>query len=207
MHPGERAALRVGAGQLGSDHERRQVASALPARRAAAAGQHPVRRDEPRRPAAAPDLQSGGLPGANRVLRPAVDGPARRHRLGAGALRLRQQHRRRNREDAVRPVLHQEPIAAPRPRHPSQDRRHRAARVRHRPPCSGRFAAALPFNPCQAANENNRTRRLRVPRMPGQPRPSGSREAGRGNSGRPPDLRRLQSLICDYRRRPAVRPR
>ena len=53
-------------------------------------------------------------------------------RLGAGSVRLRQQHRGRNREDAVRPVLHQEPVARPRRQNPSGDRRNHPARPRGR---------------------------------------------------------------------------
>src|SRR5207247_11482643 len=49
--------------------------------------------------------------GPHRVLPDSLVSPARRHRLGAGSLRLREQPRGRNREDAVRPLLHQEPIA------------------------------------------------------------------------------------------------
>ena len=52
----------------------------------------------------------------HRLLRPALHRAPGRDRLGAGALRLRQQPRRRDREDAVRPVLHQEPVALARRR-------------------------------------------------------------------------------------------
>jgi hypothetical protein len=70
----------------------------------------------------------------------AVDGSPWRDRLGPGAVRVRQQHRGRNREDAVRPVLHQEPVAAPRRSNPSGDRWHHlcsvygASQVRSRVP-------------------------------------------------------------------------
>ena len=84
-----------------------------------------------------PDEQPDDLPRAHRVLRPAVDGAARRDRLGAGALRLRQQPRRGNREDALRPLLHQEPHALARLQDPVRDRVHhgdRPRRCRSAPP-------------------------------------------------------------------------
>ena len=46
------------------------------------------------------------------VLRPAPRRPARPHRMGAGPLHLRRQRRRRDGEAAVRPLLHQEPVAS-----------------------------------------------------------------------------------------------
>ena len=64
----------------------------------------------------------------HRVLRPAQQRASGRHRLGAGALRLRQQPRGRDREDALRPVLHQEPVALARPAHPVRDGRHHPLR-------------------------------------------------------------------------------
>ena len=54
---------------------------------------------------------------ADSVLRPAPRGPARAHRLGAGALHLRRQRRGRDGEAAVRPLLHQEPVDRARPLH------------------------------------------------------------------------------------------
>ena len=70
-----------------------------------------ARRHESGRPASASSDEPGSLHGEDRLLRPAIDRAPRRHRMGAGALRLREQSRGRDREDAVRPVLHQEPLA------------------------------------------------------------------------------------------------
>ena len=64
------------------------------------------RRDEPDRTAAASRFQPRDVHGAHRLLRTAFDGPAGRHRLGAGALRIREQSRRRDGEDAVRPMYY-----------------------------------------------------------------------------------------------------
>ena len=69
------------------------------------------------------------LTAADSVLRPAPRRQARRHRLGAGALHLRRERRGRDREAAVRPLLHQAHVAGVRP----ADRRSR----RSRPWCCG----------------------------------------------------------------------
>ncbi len=90
-----------------------------------------------------PIVQRRDLRAAHRLLQPAVDGSPWSDRLGPGSIRLRQQHRGRNREDAVRPVLHQEPVPAPRRPNPSGDRWNRPARswrepgsvTRTRPAC------------------------------------------------------------------------
>ena len=125
-------------------HARRPLAAPLPARRAAAARQRAARRDEPGRTAAASDRQPRDLHGAtSRTTACGSTRAARRHRLGAGALRLREQPRGRNREDAVRPVLHQEPVALARPADSVRDRRHHALRPgRQRSAARRRRAAA-----------------------------------------------------------------
>ena len=58
-----------------------------------------------------------------------------RDRLGAGALRLRQQPRRGNGKDAVRPVLHQEPVALAGRANSARDGRHLSSAVRARARC------------------------------------------------------------------------
>ena len=96
--------------------------------------------------ASARDLQSGDLHGANRTYGLRSSRPARR-RAGRRCATATPTTSTKKPKKCVRPLLHQEPFAVPRPRHPDQDRRHRAARGTAPPPCSGRFAAGSPFQP------------------------------------------------------------
>src|SRR5262245_56133364 len=113
--------LRVGAGQLGPDHPVRALAAPLPARRAAAAAQHASRRHEPGGPAAPPDDERRAAPadrpqpqrGVGRrdlVLLAALLGPPGHHRLGAGAVPLRELTRAGSGEDPLRLLLPQAPV-------------------------------------------------------------------------------------------------
>src|SRR5262249_13677055 len=105
------------------------------ARRAPAVREHLPGRHEPGGTATASGLKSRALPGMHPLLRAPLGGQARRHWLGPGPLRLRQQPRRRDREDAIRPLLHQAPLGPPRPPHPRrhcQDRLLRAGLTRRR---------------------------------------------------------------------------
>src|SRR5207248_3391191 len=88
------------------------------------------RRHEPDRPAAAPDVERAAVLGAYPVLPAAGGGPARPHRLGADALRLRQHARGRDGEDALRPLLHQASLRVDRPPHPARYRQGDAPRTR-----------------------------------------------------------------------------
>src|SRR6266508_2555701 len=106
------------------------MASTLPAGRIAAADQRPQGRNESGGTASASHEQPRDLHRAHRVLPDSIDRAPRRHRLGAGPLWLRQQPRGRNREDAIRPVLHQEPIGLARRAHPAAHRRRRLQRRR-----------------------------------------------------------------------------
>src|SRR4029077_18453471 len=90
------------------------------------------------------------LHGADRLLRSSIDRASRRDRLGPGAARLRQQHRGGNREDAVRPLLHQEPVARSRSANPVRDGGdHAVWRRRERSASTGR--ARDEAGACEAA--------------------------------------------------------
>src|SRR5207249_11590218 len=89
---------------------------------------------EPRGAQAPPRDERASLPRAHSVLRPARDGPARDHGLVAGALRLRQQPRGGNGEDALRPVLHQARVALAGPEDPARHGEDRPPGSRILPP-------------------------------------------------------------------------
>src|SRR5262249_57552325 len=122
--------LRVGAGQLGPDHAVRALAAPVPARRDAAADQHAPRRHEPGGPAAPSDDERRAAPadrpqperGVGRrdlLLLAALLGPPGHHRLGAGAVPLRELARAGSGEDPLRLLLPQAPVGlAPRPHSP-----------------------------------------------------------------------------------------
>ena len=181
-------------------------------------------------PAAASGAQPRDLPRAHRLLRAALDRAARRHRLGAGALRLRQQPRGRNREDAVRPVLHQEPVAVARLPHRRCDGRHRAARPRRdrrqaEPDCAASTRARRSWTdraaPGTCAGSSDRRRREGASDQRSPPRrrrlvaarSSGAAHRGRDprgerDGGRPLCLRRagrVHRSSCCSRRRPGSR--
>ena len=129
-----RQAVRVGRRQPRSRDAGRQVAAAVPARRAAAIRQHPQGRDEPGRTAAAPGVESRAVhargPQSERgggrgdgLLRAAADRAAGPDRLGPGALPLRQQPRRRDRKAPLRPLLRQAHVGVARSPHHDRDRR------------------------------------------------------------------------------------
>src|SRR5262249_38667712 len=97
------------------------LAAALPARRAAAVRQRAAGRNESRRSPAAPRVELPALSREHSVLRVAVGGAPPPHPLGAGPVPLRETPPGRKREDAVRPLLHQAPLAAARREDPVRD--------------------------------------------------------------------------------------
>src|SRR5262249_2141340 len=91
------------------------------ARRIAAVLEHPRRPHEPRRSAAGAARVRRLADAADSLLRSAPRREAGTDGLGAGALHLRRHRRGRDREAAVRPVLHQEPVDRPRSIHRVRD--------------------------------------------------------------------------------------
>ena len=88
--------------------------------------QRAARRSQSRRPAAAPDVERPAVREGDPVLLAAVGGASGPDRVGAGAAGLRERSRGRDREDALRPLLHQAHVGLARPAHHLRDRPHRA---------------------------------------------------------------------------------
>src|SRR5207245_2099328 len=72
----------------------------------------------PEAPAAAPAVEFRALQRDRSLLLAPLAGAARGHRVGPGPLRVREQSRGRDREDALRPLLHQASLGAPGLPHP-----------------------------------------------------------------------------------------
>ncbi len=98
------------------------------ARRAAPALERAPRRHEPRRAAARARRLPARARGALPALPPASAREAGPLRVGAAPLRLRVDRRGAGTEARVRPLLHQEHLAVPRPRLPARDGEGRPAR-------------------------------------------------------------------------------
>ena len=99
-----------------------RVHPAHAARRAAAVLERAARRDELRRTASRASVLRPAAGRGDPVLHGAARGQAGRDRLGAGPLPLRRVGRRRAREAALRPVLHEASVARLRPDDPHRHR-------------------------------------------------------------------------------------
>ena len=149
----------MGAGQLGSDHARRDGAASLPARRTPSARQCSARRDESRRSASPPDLstrrssmQHIAYYSLRSTVHPGVTGWAQ---VRYGYANNIEEETEKMRYD---PYSHQEPVSRPRRQNPSGDRRNRPDRPRGQPSPILTDPTVLPSRRCR------RIRRCRVRR-------------------------------------------
>ena len=124
--PGRRENVGMGRRQRRPRDPSGAVSAQVPARRAAAVDQRDARRDEPGRPAAASRVELRAVPPEHSLLLAPRRRPAGAHRMGAGAPGVRQRSRRRDREDALRPVLHQAHVRLARSAHPRANGEDRA---------------------------------------------------------------------------------
>src|SRR5438132_5067955 len=91
--------------------------------------QHNARRYEPGRTPTAPGLELRALQRPYSVLLAPGQGSAGHHRLGAGTVQIREQPQRRNRKDAIRPLLHQASLAGVRSPHSLRHNQNRPVRI------------------------------------------------------------------------------
>src|SRR5437773_11413628 len=97
------------------------MAATFPAGRAPTAGERSPWRNDHRRAAPASGVEPRAFPPEHSLLRDSLHGSPWDYRLGSGAVWLRQRPRRRDREDAVRPLLHQTWMPDVRYSHPDGD--------------------------------------------------------------------------------------
>src|SRR5262252_6103152 len=93
------------------------MAPEVPPRRASTVPQRHPGRHEPRRPAAPPIDEHGPLRRRHSVLLAALGGPSGHHGVGSDPPGVREQSRGRDRENALRPLLHQASVVLARRAH------------------------------------------------------------------------------------------